>query len=84
MAKKVAQEKKGELKRKRIDKIEEVDVLIREEIKAKKSGVKKDKQQYKRIILVHNPRSSGAGLVEMEVIDEARKLKGYVVAKYAV
>lgn len=38
----------------------------------------------KRIIIVHNPRSSKSFLVEREVIDEARKLKGYIVGKYEI
>lgn len=37
-----------------------------------------------RVIVVYNPRSSQAGLVEMEVIDPARKLRGRVVGKFAV
>lgn len=49
---------------------------------AKKSEAKA--KNFKRIIIVYNPRSSRAGDVEVEVMDVARRLKGYVVGRFMV
>ncbi len=38
----------------------------------------------KRLIIVYNPRSSHYGRVEREVLSKARKLKGWMIAKFAV
>lgn len=38
----------------------------------------------KRVIIVYNPRSTGANLVEVGVLEPARRLKGKIVGKYAV
>lgn len=38
----------------------------------------------KRLVLVYNPRSSKQAAIQTEVLDEVRKLPGWMVGKYAV
>ena len=38
----------------------------------------------KKLIVVCNPRSSRAGMIEREVLEPARKLRGWLVGKYEV
>lgn len=44
----------------------------------------KTRKKMKRVVIVYNPRSTQAGRIEREIIEPARKMKGYVVGKYAV